>query len=926
MKGLSRGVVSGGNRRGLTVAWLAGFLTLLLVGSALLGWLEATRKVDRLIYDSWVRLHQHEPPDDVVIAAIDPQSLARLGRWPWSRALQSQVLEELARLGVRGVVIDILHIEPGTPEEDQRLGRAVASLPVSILPVLVERGTGGTVSERLPIPELTRAVSDLGHIVLPIDDDGIVRRVHLKAGFSRAHWPALSLAALAQFSPNSDIVENLPGERIEQETSTHRWTYDHEALVPYIGTSGSFARVSAARIASGEVARSELAGKIVFFGLATTGLGDVVPTPVSALEQPMAGIEVHANVFAALRDGSLISRAPAWVGPLVALFVLPLLLLIYLRAEPRWSLPGALIGALVPLLISFLLYRHAQLWYAPLSASVPLLASYLVWSRHRLEYINRFLEREQAKLSIHQSERDRGDDSALTDFFVHASRHLPIRGWRFETRESAYSSGKEAPSGSAEAPIGSWAALDGVYSKRYRTPGQLRIDMSIDDSVAATEITAYVDSLARIRTRVRPVRSRGSVERLQANAERLREQMAWLRGVKAFSESVLAGVPIGLIVWNPAGEWVRGNALAIEMLPGLEERALLIDFMRVVGHELGDPIREADLTNNAPRFLNRERFDALLFKGVPWQIAHERDERALVINFSAVGDKLSRKLICASVIDVSEIRSAERARAELVDYLSHDLRSPLVSALAMLGDADSDPALGAQRAAHEPPDAASYIRSSLAMMDELLHVARADSLSEERFSDLMLDDVLGNAIAELQPQARARNMALQVNTSDEELWMSGDAGSLERTVTNLIGNAIKYSPDGATVRIDLHRNGDEGVLVVDDDGVGIDPAVIGELFTRFRRDARVAGRIAGTGLGLAFVARVVRRHEGTIHAASEPGRGTRVTMRLPLERVVVDDSLSPDAELLCNGDARPGSHVSVSRDIVRVSPESEIAE
>jgi|GEM_PF-164824 len=887
----SLAVLTRTQRGGITVPWLAGFLLLLLLASAALVWLDATRKVDRLIHDSWVRLHQHPPPDDIVIAAIDPESLARLGRWPWSRELQAQVLEELARNGVQGVVIDVLHIEPASDAADQRLAAAVASLSVSVMPVLVERGAGGGGIEELPISEIISVVSDIGHINAPIDDDGIVRRVYLKEGRGRAHWPTLSLAALAQFSPDSPRLEALPGRRIVEAEKTDGWKHDYEVLIPFSGPSGSFTRIPAAKIALGEIERSELEGRIVFFGLTTTGLGDVVPTPVSALDQPMPGIELHANIFTALRNGTLVTRAPPWLGPVVALLVLPLMLLLYSRASPRYALPGALIGALLPIAVSYLLYLTAQLWFAPLSASVPIVASYLLWSRHRLEYVNRFLERELAKFAPHLPARGPSDDQDLTDFFRNASRHLPLKGWRFDTRHAAYSSGADAPSGDAEALVGEWSVVDGIYSKRYRTPAQLRIDLAIDAVPAAEEITAYVDSLARVRSRETAVRARSSVERLQSNAERLREQMAWLRGVKVFSETILAGGPIGFIIWNPAGEWVRGNALARSMLPGLGERALLIDFLDIVGLSLGTGHWDEQPPVDDRQKAHRERYNALLFDGLPWQVTHEQGERALVVNFSAVGHRLSRRLICASVIDVSEIRSAERARAELVDYLSHDLRSPLVSALAMLGDADSESVDGVPRDRNRPPDPATHIRSSLAMMDELLNVARADSLNETLFADLLLDDVVENALSELLPQARARDIRFEVADIESEMWMSGDAGSLERTVINIVGNAIKYSHDGSTVRIALSRVGDDGVLIVDDEGVGIDPDVIDEIFTRFRRDARVAGRIAGTGLGLAFVSRVVRRHAGTIKATSAPGRGTRVTLKLPLERtpILVDD-------------------------------------
>jgi len=113
--------------------------------------------------------------------------------------------------------------------------------------------------------------------------------------------------------------------------------------------------------------------------------------------------------------------------------------------------------------------------------------------------------------------------------------------------------------------------------------------------------------------------------------------LIWLRGVKEFSETVLAGSPMGFAVWNPAGEMVRGNALIEKLITGLGSRAQLIDFIKAID-------RDPDEVGT------RERLHG--------------------VDFSAVGNTLRERLICASVVDVTKMRTAERARAELVDYLS----------------------------------------------------------------------------------------------------------------------------------------------------------------------------------------------------------------------------------------------------------------
>jgi len=387
--------------------------------------------------------------------------------------------------------------------------------------------------------------------------------------------------------------------------------------------------------------------------------------------------------------------------------------------------------------------------------------------------------------------------------------------------------------------------------------------VAIEDEKVASDVTGYIDALARVQSRTKPRVLSGSIERLQINTLKLSDQVAWLRNVSTLSDTILEGSPAGLIVWNAAGEMVRGNEMVFELIPSIESDVSLVDFVnKVTGKEAGD---EGD----------RQRIGELILDSAAWQITYVDDERESVINFNTVGDSLSDRLVCATVIDVSQIRSAERARAEMVDYLSHDLRSPLISALYLL-ESDVDEVKSEVDKRIE-----ANINRSLLMMDDLLHVSRADSLSSDTFEELLFNAVVDNALDQLLPQARSRSINFEIETTDDDLWMHGDAASLERAVANIIGNAIKYSNEGGCVTISTERTDDQVLLEVSDEGVGIDPAMMGDLFTRFKRDARIAKKFQGIGLGLALVARVVQQHSGEVNAVS-PGTGTTIRMSLPL--------------------------------------------
>jgi signal transduction histidine kinase len=125
------------------------------------------------------------------------------------------------------------------------------------------------------------------------------------------------------------------------------------------------------------------------------------------------------------------------------------------------------------------------------------------------------------------------------------------------------------------------------------------------------------------------------------------------------------------------------------------------------------------------------------------------------------------------------------------------------------------------------------------------------------------------------------------------LW---DQDRLERVLHNLLSNAIKYSPAGGEVRVSIQRErtlgGDWAVVSVRDQGLGIPAAEVPRIFDGFHRASNVAGRISGTGIGLATARQVVEQHGGTLGVATEEGRGSTFTVRLPLG---TDDPSPPAA-------------------------------
>jgi signal transduction histidine kinase len=118
----------------------------------------------------------------------------------------------------------------------------------------------------------------------------------------------------------------------------------------------------------------------------------------------------------------------------------------------------------------------------------------------------------------------------------------------------------------------------------------------------------------------------------------------------------------------------------------------------------------------------------------------------------------------------------------------------------------------------------------------------------------------------------------------EEALLAGfwDQARLSRVLVNLIGNAIKYSPDGGEIVVRLARDGNAALLSVEDTGMGIPGDDLPHIFDRFYRGANVMTATAGTGIGLSTARRIVERHGGTITATSIEGSGSTFVVRLPL--------------------------------------------
>ena len=177
----------------------------------------------------------------------------------------------------------------------------------------------------------------------------------------------------------------------------------------------------------------------------------------------------------------------------------------------------------------------------------------------------------------------------------------------------------------------------------------------------------------------------------------------------------------------------------------------------------------------------------------------------------------------------------------------------------------------------------SSCERSLRLVNQILEIARLRAkLQEIERVPVRLDRVVAHALEDLRPQAEARGIALHGPPSGASVVVSGDEEQLLEVLLNLLGNAIKYTGPGGSIRVGLAGQGPHVDVAVEDTGAGIAPEALPHVFDRFWQGQ---GARDGSGLGLAIVRSIVEAHGGKVWAESEPGRGARFTVRLPVEEV-----------------------------------------
>jgi two-component system phosphate regulon sensor histidine kinase PhoR len=341
-------------------------------------------------------------------------------------------------------------------------------------------------------------------------------------------------------------------------------------------------------------------------------------------------------------------------------------------------------------------------------------------------------------------------------------------------------------------------------------------------------------------------------------ADQLREQMTTLAEERGRLSAVLDHMADGVLITDESGQVQLLNAAAARLLATTEERALGRSFAQVVPHhsliELWKECRER----------GEEQIQAVEISrhGLFLQAIITPFEEAEVEGYVVI------------LQDLTRIRRLETVRRDFISNISHELRTPLAGLKALV-----DTLRGG--AIKDPPAAKRFLKRMDAevdaltqMVEELLELSRIESGQVPlRLAPAAVAEVVIPPADRLRPQAERAGVALAIQLPDDVPRVLADVNRARQVVSNLVHNAVKFTPPGGTITVAARPAGDEVTIFVQDTGVGIPADDLARIFERFYKADRARSG-GGTGLGLAIAKHVVQGHGGRIWAESVEGEGS----------------------------------------------------
>jgi signal transduction histidine kinase/CHASE2 domain-containing sensor protein len=782
-----------------------------------------------------------QPPEDIVIVAIDESSLKRFGRFPWPRSLMARALDSLKGARPKAIALDVLYVDPTNKADDAALASAVKRAGNVVVAAQLAAGAPSEdeVEWLRPLQDIESNAAGVGHVDVHTGFDGVARTLlpreaddqgvalwamavelirvgeGLAADALRAAPQAIAIGNRVlpvTTDPDSHLIESTAAgsERLRAE----RLSFD------YIGPPGSFApqTVSFSEVVDGRVDPQRLHNKYLLIGATAAALGEKVASPFiqsvsgGRLRGDLTpGVEVLANQVNAILRGRFYREVPEWIAFLCSLLAAAGVIIFAALAQGSYEIARqiAALGFLLALII---------------------LTSYLAFSRWLISpplvsMIFAFAIATPLTLLRRAFVLSREIDSRITELSKAGQSLLPA------------------------APV--------------QTP---------------TEQSGLIESGGKAAERLLRKWPRGA----EWKARELKALNQQLLQRALFISRALRSIEDGLIIAATDARIIFANARASQIL-GVSARALS-------GSDLFERISEAESlrVQQPPTIVSRLQSAGAAREALR-RLLEEREsiEREITLGsnnarhysmrISSVADSAHGEVygIVAVFTDITRHRELERTQRDVMALVTHELKTPLTAIQGMselLSLFEVDAAKRREMHLIINDEAKRLAR----MIDEYLDLTRLESGARQlRLAPLRIEQLMERSLLLLDPVADRAGVKIVRNLSPDLPPMLGDADLIARAVTNLVGNAIKFSPINSTVTVNARADGPAVLIEVIDQGCGVAPEFLPHIFEKFYRVPRAANAdVPGAGLGLALVREVAELHNGTVAVESQPGKGS----------------------------------------------------
>lgn len=777
---------------------------------------------------------------------------------------------------------------------------------------------------RPPVAELAVAAAGVGAVNIVPELDGSVRSIPIVLDYDGVPYASLSAAVLnAVVNAEGNPVRVDPGRAVHFGDYAVPISAAGETLVSYGtspsgGTGGAFERYRYERVLNGRVPAEALRDKIVLVGFGGVGMADVHPTPLSPAE---LGVDVTAYALNGMLAGSFL-RLSGWpvplalsliVGAIVALFVwilsparaLALMLLTVvgaiLFAELILWVKGLWVGGAAPVAAALFAYgltlaqryRASERESLRVQASVETLAHATrvigsVRLKHEMlaeirsqvrdvmgaRWVNLYLldeQRERLNLSSPPESEMQPVSYALGEGTVgwvarHNNLHLVQDVQGSPALRDELTHAVRHPAGSV---------MYAPMRHRDHVAGVIEVVRSVGEPPFAQAHLAILEAVAgEVAVALENV---NLYEQLSGKVEianrKLLAAYAELRQERDRVAAMVSNMADGVLLTDSARRILFINPAAAEMF-GLDPAEVANrPVSQVLPHEeLLEQLEDGALEETAR---------------IP-RIRLEQPKR-LVLSPRTVllSDQDGRRTGAITVLsDITLLEELSQMKTEFVSLVSHELRTPLTS---IMGFAQTLRGMPEKIDEEERAEFLGIIEQEsnrlLVMINDLLDISRMEAgrtLSVD-YKDVDLRPLAEHVVRFQRVTTTSHSFLFEFPA--DGLAVEADRDKVEQIVTNLVSNAIKYSPKGGEVVIGAREEGEEVVVYVRDQGLGMGSEEIGQLFQRYQRVDRDAIKgIRGTGLGLYLVRGLVEVHGGRVWAESQPGEGSTFYFSLPKHR------------------------------------------